>query len=189
MGPIKRGLPIIGVSSIAPCLFSWDFRTLWTFSLLRTLGLLPLEVFPSDAGILWDRLLNQLSLPSRFSNSLADCVNGPYCRVRLCGIFHLLATSRRRLFMLCRSGWCLLLVVVGDGVTGVVLRQTGSCSRGIKTWGMRREYLDRRPTAPVFRLTNVGGIAQEGPTVGPRCVIENGEEAPRGCSSSPASFA
>ena len=167
MGPIKRGLPIIGVSSIAPCLFSWDFRTLWTFSLLRTLGLLPLEVFPSDAGILRDQSLDQLSLPSRFSNSLADCVNGPYCRVRLCGIFHLLATSRRRLFMLCRSGWCLLLVVVGDGVTGVVLQLAGSCSRELEMWGMRRIRIGN-PLLPVVRSTDVGENRSRGSHSGPK---------------------
>ena len=73
-------------------------------------------------------------------------------------------------------------------MTGVVLRLAGSCMRGLKMWKIGRFRIGK-PLVPVVRLTDVGGIAQEGPTVGPRCVIENGEGAPRGCSSSPASFA
>ena len=54
-----------------PCLSSWEFRTRWTFSLLRTLGHLPLEVLTSDVGILRDRTLIRPSLSPRKVSSLA----------------------------------------------------------------------------------------------------------------------
>ena len=47
--------------------------------------------------------------------------------------------------------------------------RSGSSADGIVLVRKRNvgnmENSDRRPTVPVFRLTNVGGIAQEGPTV------------------------
>ena len=70
--------------------------------------------------------------------------------------------------------------------------RSGSSADGIVLARKRNvgnmEDSDRRPTVPVFRLTNVGGIAQEGPTVAQDVSSKNGEGAPRGCSSSPASF-
>ena len=46
----------------------------------------------------------------------------------------------------------------GSSADGIVLAR-------IRNVGERKVNSDRRPTVPVFRLTNVGGIAQEGPTV------------------------
>ena len=72
-------------------LSSRDFRTPRAFSLIRTLGLLPHEVFPSYAGILWDRSLLHQSPSLRFSSILAFHVLfmlGAWP----CMKFHLLAT-------------------------------------------------------------------------------------------------
>ena len=69
----------------------------------------------------------------------------------------------------------------GSSTDGIVLAR-------IRNVGERKVNSDRRPTVPVFRLTDVGGVAQEGPTVAQDVSSKNGEGAPRGCSSSPASF-
>ena len=93
-------------------------------------------------------------------------------------------------FMLCRSGWCLLLVVVGDGVTGVVLQLMGSCSRGLKMWGKRERDFDRQPTfAGSSPHGRQGESLKRVPQWAQDVSSKNGEGAPRGCSSSPASFA
>ena len=57
-------------------------------------------------------------------------------------------------------------------MTGVILRLAGSCARGLEMWEIWNRIQIGNPLVPVVRLTDVGGVAQEGLAVGPRCVIK-----------------
>ena len=54
---------------------------------------------------------------------------------------------------------------------GIVLAQIQNVGKSVKNW-------IGNPLVPVVCLTDVGGIAQEGPAVGPRCVVKEREGGP-----------
>ena len=166
---------------LSPYLSSWDFRTPRAFSLIRTLGHLPLEVFPSDAGIPRDRSLGPISLPSRFSNSLADWVDAIVWdfpssrdiafRWRRLGVVSALGSGRR---------WSGCGGSSADGIGDLRNQNVG-------------DNMSALGLATHFCRHFAARTSEESPKRVPQwaqgCVIENGEGAPRGCSSSPTPFA